>query len=173
MGIPYRVGQFLRSVFPRISPSESGLVHQVLSPELTGLFFQMNKADQLHSLHVLQALRRNGQDDPDLLAAALLHDIGKIHAPLNPLQRAIVVLANLVAPDLVNKMGRDENLGGFWKPFITAVQHPHWGAELIEQHGGSQRLTDLVRHHQEPPGSAIPDDVKPLLALLQQADNRN
>ncbi len=173
MGISYRVGQFLRSVFPRIRSTEPGTVYEFLSPDLAGLFFNMNRADQLHSLRVLNELTRTGQDDPDLLAAALLHDVGKTLSSLNPIQRAVVVLANLVAPGLVNRMGQDYNESGRWKPFVTAVQHPRWGADLVEKHGGSTRLANIIRRHQEPLSPTTPADLKPLIALLQQADNRN
>jgi predicted HD phosphohydrolase len=173
MGITYRVEQFLRSVFPRISASERGLVYQILSPDLAGLFSKMSRADQLHSLRVFNLLRQTGQDDPDLLAAALLHDVGKSLSPLNPIQRAVVVLANLAAPKLVNRLGREKNERGAWKPLITAVQHPRWGADLVERHGGSTRLINLIRLHQEPLSPTSPPDLQPLIALLQQADNRN
>ncbi len=173
MGIPYRVGQFLRSVFPHISTGERQLVSRVLTPALTALFFNMSHADQVHSLRVLQDLLQDGQDDPDLLAAALLHDVGKSLHPLNPLERALVVLANRIAPGWVIRMGQADGVGGLRKSFATAVHHPRWGSELVARHGGSARLAQLIRFHQEPAEASSLADLEPSIVLLQQADNRN
>jgi hypothetical protein len=173
MGIPYRVGQFLRSVFPHISSDERQLVTRFLPPALTDLFFNMSRADQVHSLRVLQDLMQDGHDDPDLLAAALLHDVGKSLLPLNPLQRAFVVLANRLAPGWVIRMGQAKGVRGLRNSLSTAVHHPRWGAELVSQHGGSARLIRLIRCHQDPADTSSLADLKPYIALLQRADNRN
>ena len=173
MSITYRVGQFLRSVFPHIPANERQLVTRVLPPELTHLFFNMSRADQLHSLRVLQDLMQDGQDDPDLLAAALLHDVGKSLHPLNPLQRAYVVLANRLAPGWVIRMGQAEDGRGLRKSLSTSIHHPRWGAELVSQHGGSERLVRLIRYHQEPANASSLAGLKAHIALLQRADNRN
>jgi len=173
MGISYRVGQFLRSVFPHISTDERQLVTHFLPSALTDLFFNMSLSDQVHSLRVLQDLLQDGQDDPDLLAAALLHDVGKSLHPLNPLQRVVVVLANRLAPRWVIRMGQPAGVRGLRKAMSTAVQHPRWGAELVSQHGGSARLVGLIRYHQEPANASSLADLKPYITLLQRADNRN
>jgi hypothetical protein len=173
MRISYRAGQFLRSVFPRLNDTDKQLVRGILHPELAGLFFSMNRADQLHSIRVLKDLIRSGQSDDDLLAAALLHDVGKSRDPLNPLQRALIVLANLVAPALVDRLGQANHARGLWKPFRSAVQHPRWGAELVEANGGSPRLAAIIRRHQEVLDGSSPNDLDPWIALLQGADNRN
>ena len=44
----------------------------------------MSVSDQRHSLNVMRTLRRQGHTEPDLLAAALLHDVGKSAAWLTP-----------------------------------------------------------------------------------------
>jgi hypothetical protein len=144
----------------------------VLEPSLATLFDRLSPADQAHSLRVLNALERQGYSHPDLLAAALLHDIGKsIHSP-SLFDRIIIVLANQWFPQKVIQWGEAQPRG--WRrPFAIACQHPTWGADLAQQHGASQQLIELIRHHQDildENASGLFDD---LLRALQQADSQN
>lgn len=139
---------------------------------MAALFFRMNDPDQAHSVRVFQALVAQGEEDEDLLRAALLHDAGKSLAPLRPWQKALVVLANRILPNQVLKWGQDEPYG--WrKPFVVALQHPEWGAALVQQEGGSETLVTLIRYHQEHAPPNIGKDVQGLLERLQTADGMN
>src|SRR5579871_5191983 len=74
----YRVWQFWRSITPRrLDASDRAILNETLPPEGRALFATMTLNDQRHSLTVYRALRERGSSDPDLLAAALLHDSGK------------------------------------------------------------------------------------------------
>jgi predicted HD phosphohydrolase len=42
---------------------------------------------------------------PDLLVAALLHDVGKLRYKLNPLERAMVVLVRRLSPETARRWG--------------------------------------------------------------------
>jgi putative nucleotidyltransferase with HDIG domain len=171
MGIRYRVHQFFHALYPKLPPDEAVLVRSHLPETLLPLYYQMGKSDRIHSLRVFRALVDAGESDPDLLAAALLHDVGKSKAPLCPLERTMVVLANLFAPDRVVHWGEGDPRG--WrKSFVVAIQHPHWGSEMVREYGSSELLAYLIREHQRDPSPAFGEGDE-LLARLQDADGRN
>jgi len=172
MSLTYRAKQFLRSMTARVDPSDREAVARILAPRLAALFFEMSPADQAHSLRVLHDLLEQGESEADLLAAALLHDVGKSRSPLTPFERAVIVLANRAQPEWVLRLGR-RPARGLLRAFSTAVQHPAWGAAMVEASGGSDRLCALIRFHQEPPGAIDGKELQALLIRLQQADSRH
>ncbi|HUS85119.1 MAG TPA: HD domain-containing protein [Anaerolineales bacterium] len=139
---------------------------------MAALFFRMSDPDQSHSIRVFQSLVGQGEENPDLLRAALLHDVGKSLKPLHPWEKALVVLANLIFPKKVFKWGKGE-AHGWRQPFVVALQHPEWGAAMVRQAGGSETLVTLIRYHQEHAPSSIGKDVQGLIERLQAADGMN
>ena len=116
---------------------------------------------------VLRALLDQGHTDPDLLAAALLHDVGKTQGGAGRLQlwhRVAAVLMRTFAPGLLGRMGQAQT-GGWRQPFYVQQQHGAIGAELAAQAGCSARTVALIRCHEDLPA----DTDDPLLAALQAA----
>lgn len=144
---------------------------RVLSPALFDLYRQMRRSERQHSLRVLDALVAAGHDQPDLLAAALLHDVGKIRTLFLLPEKVLVVLVKAAAPDLYWRWGSGSSRG--WRrPFAVSVQHPAWGAEMVECAGGSPLAVELIRRHQETLGSSSLSEADRLLVLLQGVDDR-
>lgn len=139
---------------------------------MAALFFRMSDPDQSHSIRVFQTLVDRGEENSDLLSAALLHDVGKSLYPLRAWERSLVVVANRILTTLVLKWGQDEP-HGWRKPFVIALQHPKWGAALVRHEGGSETLVTLIRFHQEHAPSSAGDDVRELMKRLQAADGMN
>jgi hypothetical protein len=163
--LAYRMRQFRLAFLPphQSLPDDSLAPH--LSPTLIGLFRRMTPAEQAHSFAVLQRLLASGQDDPALLAAALLHDVGKVLSPLSIFDRVMIVLGKRFFPRTIVRRGSGE-AQGFWRSFVVAAQHPEWGAQLCFKAGASPRTVELVRRHQDrSPG----EDAS--LRALQQADD--
>ena len=132
----------------------------------------MSDPDQSHSIRVFQTLVDQGEENSDLLMAALLHDVGKSLNPLRAWERSLVVVTNRILPDQVLNWGQGEPRG--WrKPFVVALQHPEWGAALVHQEGGSETLVTLIRYHQEHALPSIRKDVQDLIKRLQAADGMN
>ncbi|HXG36721.1 MAG TPA: HD domain-containing protein, partial [Dehalococcoidia bacterium] len=73
----YRTRQFLQALRPQLSVQERQEVATFLRNDLFALFQSMTLRDQRHSLDVYNFLRAQGNDDRELLTAALLHDVGK------------------------------------------------------------------------------------------------
>jgi hypothetical protein len=172
MGMSYRAGQFLHLLTAKRKREPRRFVYEILDPSMAVLFFRMSDPDQSHSVRVFQTLVDQGEEDEDLLRAALLHDVGKSLAPLRPWQKALVVLTNRILPNQVLKWGQD-TLDGWRKPFVVALQHPEWGAALVQQEGGSETLVTLIRYHQEHALPSIGKDVQERLERLQTADGMN
>ena len=117
-----------------------------------------------------------GEDNQDLLVAALLHDVGKIKHPLNPMERALIVLGKAFLPERVHAWGQEEPVG--WKaPFVVASQHADWGARFVHEAGATQAAVSLIRRHQDNLPESLEDwqedqEIR-LLRKLQYLDDEN
>jgi hypothetical protein len=131
----------------------------------------MQPSEQTHAHQMLERLRAAGQTDPDLLAAALLHDVGKVLVPLSLPDRVIIVLGKRFFRERARRWS-EGTPSRLRRPFVVAAHHPEWGADLAEQAGASPRTIELIRHHQDIPSSDDPLD-DPLLVALQAADDEN
>jgi hypothetical protein len=168
----YRVRQFFSALVARVSPDDLREADEVLPPEAQKLFRRMNVSDQRHSLNVMRTLRQQGHTEPDVLAAALLHDVGKSAVWIPPWHRAIIVLARRFAPGVLAWLTRGEPRG--WRrPFVVHRQHTEIGAEWAAQAGCSALTVLLIRRHQEPLRRAPQDEQERLLVALQRADGVN
>lgn len=153
-------------------PVDYALAASVLSAEEMALFRRMRRSEQLHSLNVLRALREAGEDDPALLVAALLHDVGKTVAAFTLPERVLVVLVRKFAPAWYARWGQGEPRG-WQKPFAISVRHPEWSAKLLANAGSSDRAVELARRHQDVVPDPPRDETERLLLALQAADNLN
>ncbi len=148
------------------------MLAQLLTPAQRDLFKRMAKNDQRHSLDVCATLRRAGHHDPDLLTAALLHDVGKSAGPIWLWQRTLIVLLRRWSPGLLHWLSRGDApaQAPWWRRgFVINKLHPQLGARWAHQAGCSHTAVTLIRRHQETPGE--PQDR--LLDLLQWADGEN
>jgi len=172
----YRGRQFWRSLTAK--PARKGMAEArlILSPSLYGLFTRLQPSEKAHAIEVLHSVREQSED-ADLLAAALLHDIGKIIQPLKTWERALIVLARParvhgVIDPLVDET-TPEKPQGWARALVVAEKHPAWGAQLARKAGASQTLVQLIRRHQDPLPAEPVSRIDALLALLQEADDRS
>jgi predicted HD phosphohydrolase len=177
--VRYRVGQFLRALTARVPDDEVEQAMRVLTPEAQGLFRRQAMQDQRHALAVCRTLYQAGHTDPELLAAALLHDVGKAAAQLPAWQRAIIVLLDRFAPRLLARLSQREpkahvlsRLGSWRYAFAVHARHPEAGARWAQETGCSPLTVALIRRHQDRLTSCeIKEDQ--LLTALQAADSLN
>jgi putative nucleotidyltransferase with HDIG domain len=169
----YRVRQFIgaATAWGRSETANELLAEQYLNFEAFRLFESMPRYDRKHASNVLRTLLERGYTDRDLLAASLLHDVGKTASQRGGLRlwhRVAVVMMRAARPSLVERVGQDRP--GSWRyPFFVQQHHATIGAELARQACCSQRVVALIQHHEEV-GAAMDD---PMLAALQSADNLN
>ncbi|MGA9533489.1 MAG: HD domain-containing protein [Anaerolineales bacterium] len=168
----YRVWQMVANLTARPTAADWQNAARYLSPQQELMFRNLSAADQAHSLRVMHTLLAADEQDPDLLAAALLHDVGKAKFRQRPWERAAAVVFGWLAPEWAARWGRGRPIG--WRrPFVVARQHPLWGASALEQVGSSRRLIWLVRHHQDEPEALGDGESVEQLRRLQQADDKN
>lgn len=149
MGLSYRFQQFWKALTARPTQADLALARTVLNPEQFNLFNRLQPSEQAHSLGIYHALQAEGCSDLDLLAAALLHDIGKSCYPLQVWERVLIVVAKVLLPEQSERWG-DAPPSGWRRPFVVARHHPAWGAELAGNAGASSLLVEVIRRHQEP-----------------------
>ena len=167
--IRYRVGQFFRALVARASDEEIDQAIGALTPQAQALFRRQARQDQRHAMEVYQALVRAGETDPDLLAAALLHDVGKAAAWLPPWRRAVVVLLDRLAPRLLARWSAGE-ARGWRRPWVVHARHPEIGACWAQEAGCSPLTVALIRRHQDEVTGGQREEDR-LLAVLQAVDN--
>jgi hypothetical protein len=178
MSAVYRVRQFARAAGAWLrlgaegrEQSDSPALDRYLPAAGVALFRLMPAYDRAHARAVFDSLRQAGHVEPDLLAAALLHDAGKTAHPRGRLSlwhRVAAVLLRAWRPELLARVGQ-EGAGGWRRPFFVQAYHAELSAELARQAGCSDRTVALIGHHEDAPGAE--DD--PLLAALQAADSQN
>ena len=105
----YRTRQFIAALRPQIDETESSAALAFLGPKLSPLFDSMTPRDRRHCLDVHSKLLDAGCDDPDTLAAALLHDSGKGRlsgANVRLWHRVAYVVLDAAAPATLRRLSR-------------------------------------------------------------------
>lgn len=170
----YRVRQFWYALHTKsLTETDLAPARSVLTEPQMALFTRLQTSEQAHSLRVLQTLQNQGEKHPDLLVAALLHDVGKICHPLRIWERVIIVLGKQFFPHRMKQWGGAQS--NSWKrPFVVASEHPLWGAELAQDAGTSPLAILLIREHQNdhPLERSNLTEIR-LLSILQAADHQN
>lgn len=157
----HRVGQFVAHVRARVTPEQDAFAAQLLPSVARQLFAAMPVADRRHGLEVAQRLMAGGFDDPELLAAALLHDAGKGHR-LRLGHRAAAVLVDAIAPGLLRRIASPDPASAGY-PFHLYLEHGAISADAALAAGCSPRTAAFIR------GSASDADAR-LAAALHNAD---
>ena len=193
----YRIGQFfvaVKAYLPswaggvgnQLSAKDAALVKSILptAPQQQ-LFAQMSPNDQRHALAVGRTLQQAGYNQPALMQAALLHDVGKsLGQPI--VHRVLIVLFNAFWPGALQWLSTEitdderrmtnENSSfiiKYWRgPFIIHARHPAIGAEWAANAKCDPLAVSLIQKHQDEPGDVSIEENK-LLAALQWADNLN
>ena len=146
---PYhRVAQFAWALRAYFTPESVSDAEAVLPGPLFALFQKMSRAEQARSLRVMRWLQEGAATQPELLQAALLHDVGKTRFPLRLWERAAIVLARRLAPALAQRWSKSEPKG--WRrPFVNGGQHAEWGAGMAAEARASPMTAALIRRHPE------------------------
>jgi len=151
--LTYRVRQALLAVGLL---EDSPLDHRAwLAGDLATLFERQSTVDQRHARRVARTLLREGACDPEVIQAALLHDVGKCVAPIHLADRVTWVVLRR-APRSVRRLCLRWSLA-----LRTLDGHAIVGARLVAAAGGSKRLANLI--------AGTGDD--PALGRLRSADD--
>lgn len=169
----YRARQFWQALSAGPLRGEARIdIRSVLAPAEFVLFERQSPGDQQHAYRVMCTLRSAGQNDPELLAAALLHDVGKSFCKAHWWDRPLVVLLQGLAPGWSARLAEGD-VGSWKRPFVVKEQHATWGADAAMNAGCSATTVALIRKHQDRLRQSDGDRATRLLAWLQWADDNN
>lgn len=151
-------------------PDEEAFAAAVLLPGEVALWRRMGAPDRRHALSVARRVRAGGTPygtQREVLAAALLHDVGKVEAGLGAWARVAATLSAAALGD--RRVGGWSSRPGLAGRMGRYVSHPRIGAVLLTG-AGSDPLTVAwaAEHHRDPARWDVPPEVG---ALLKAADD--
>ena len=133
-------------------PADAAWVTTVLTPEEHALWSRMPKHDRRHSVLVARRVEATlaGTDaagDPRWLAAALLHDVGKLDAGLSVPGRVVATLARGAAGHEWTEPWSTKR--GFLRRVGLYLRHPELGETRIRVAGGRQEAARWAGAHHD------------------------
>src|SRR4051812_8819923 len=140
-----------------------------LLPAEVALWRRMPGADRRHAAGVARDVERalGAEATRPVLAAALLHDVGKIESRLGVCGRVVATLSGMVAG---REMARSWTHGrGFTRRVGLYLLHPDLGGDLLGMAGSDPMTEAWAREHHRSPGSWTIDPA--IGAALKAADD--
>jgi hypothetical protein len=169
-GYAHLARRFFASLRPGRPPaaSQQWAASQLLDPEQV-LWDRMSAADQRHAVGVAREVERalGHEATRPILAAALLHDVGKVESRLGTYGRVVATLSAKVAGAEMAHTWRRQR--GFARRVGLYLLHADLGGDLLELAGSDPLTVAWAREHHEPEESwTVPADVG---AVLKAADD--
>ncbi len=124
-----------------LDEAETVIVENWLTPALSEVFFAQSPADQRHGYEAGMAVAGSERSDPEVITAALMHDIGKRHARLGIIGRSVASILIIVRLPLTERMRvyRDHGVVG--------------AGELGSLNAPSLAIDFALHHHRERPAT--------------------
>lgn len=139
----HRVGQFIGHLTARVDPDEVAPIRTMLTTDAVQLFESLSTADRRHGLDVMGRLTAAGHDDPELLAAALLHDAAK-GSRMRLWHRVGGVLLEALAPGLLRRLASPDPESRRY-PYHLYLHHAELSAALALKAGCGERTAAFIR----------------------------
>lgn len=136
-----------------LSEVEKQTVAELLPEAAYTLFTSQSDADQQHALRVCRGLQARGHSNPDLLVAALLHDVGKGNKRVPFWTRPAIVLGKRLTPGLLKRLVHypvTKNLPRWQRSLSYAWWHADVGADLAADISLNAEVVAYIRRHHRP-----------------------
>ena len=145
------VKRFFGSLRPGGPPAaDVAWVRDVLSEHELRLWLRMYGPDRRHSVQVARAVDQRLGDEATapVLAAALLHDVGKVDAGLRTFGRVVATMTiKLAGFDEVVTWQRSR---GIHRRIALYARHPELGAQMLTLAGSDPLTVAWTREHHQP-----------------------
>lgn len=141
----------------------------VLSDAELGLWRRMSNPDRRHAAGVARQVQAalGDQATGPVLAAALLHDAGKVTAGLGTYGRVVATVAGAAAGRSTAEHWTRSR--GFTRRVGLYLRHPELGADLLTMAGSDPLTVTWAREHHLPPDRwTLP---RPIADALKAADD--
>ncbi len=160
-GLAHLVRRSFSVLFRRRTPPEDAVwARGWLSETEQHLFDRLPSSDRAHSVRVARRVEvglRDGVPGPDpevvprstVLAAALLHDVGKGEARLGIYGRVVATLCGLFADEALARAWASRS--GITRRIGLYLQYTELGAESLELVGSDPLVVAWSREHHDPP----------------------
>lgn len=143
----------------------------ILLPEERDLWSRLGRSDRRHAVGVARRVQAMLGDDASrpVLAAALLHDVGKLDANLGVYGRVIATLSGAVVRHDQEVIRDWTRTRGFTRRVGLYLQHPRLGGDMLELAGSDPLTVAWTRQHHLPPEEwTVPME---LATALKDADD--
>jgi hypothetical protein len=151
-GVGHLTRRFLGSLRPGgPSATDAAWVDEQLLPEEQALWRRMSGPDRRHAAGVARDVERTLGHEATrvVLAAALLHDVGKVESGLRTYGRVIATLsARAAGPDMAHAWRKQR---GFARRVGLYLHHAEVGADLLALAGSDPLTVAWAREHHHPP----------------------
>lgn len=124
------------------------------------LFERMSNADKRHALRVAKKVeqRLGPAASKPVMAAALLHDVGKTVAGLGTYGRVVATLSSVVAGEGYAREWQRST--GLTRKVGLYLQYPQLGADLLSVAGSDELTVAWAReHHMAPEEWTVPREI--------------
>ena len=140
-------GRFVESCKPGApAPADRAWALSLLTVGESELWLRMSNPDQRHSIAVARAVSAELADVPSwVMAAALLHDVGKVECGYRTPARVAATLVWAVTPSERASTWRTE--GKLRRGLALYHLHPEIGAELCDEAGSDPLTSAWAREH--------------------------
>lgn len=169
-GAGHLTKRFIGSLVPMEPPRrDAAWAEEQLLPGEVDLWRQMSRADRRHAVGVARRVRRTLGDRADrpVLAAALLHDVGKLASGLGTYGRVVATVFVKVAGRARARSWIDRR--GFAHRLGTYSEHPRLGGDMGERAGSDPFTVAWTREHHLPSHEwSVPP---PIGQVLRAADD--
>ena len=139
-----------------LSISERAAVDSWLTADMAEVFFEQMTADQRHGYHAALSVISDGRSDSDVIAAALMHDIGKRHAHFGVIGRSVTSIMMLLRLPLTRRM-------------LLYKDHGRSGARDLTRLGAPPLAIEFALHHQGERPKTIESQLWEILISADQA----
>ena len=120
-----------------LGPREQIFVSDSISPDLRRLFYTQRFEDQRHAVDVASRVANR----PDLIEAALMHDIGKTKVQIGAIERSLATMWFMTSLPI-------------WGEWLSYRDHGRIGAGILESRGAGTLAVLFARYHPgDPPQS--------------------